>query len=413
MKITHTLLKITYVTGIHVLGMLVSFLTVPLLIDTLGLEAFGYYIYWLSIFTLSGMLIGFGVENVQLHKLAVANEKFGEIVVEAVTIRIAPFLITITLFSILMISFKNFDAVMFKIYIVYALSVLFNLNWVQYALENSMTASLIEFLSKILFLLLFIFFADSYVHALWLFAIVQLSTTIVFLILWLKLKPKNLLTKFITAPKFESGNLNVIIAGLFSLPLNQLIPIVTMSVFGPIFVAHFGVMEKVSSAIKSLYSPISKVATPLITRHIQNKLDWKLVIAIGIAFFASSLLLTIFLLVFAVEILSIISKDKFSGEYLEFFYLYIVSIPLVVLISYVGANILLGLKQYASYRNSSAAGAFFFLVILVTVYFSKSATIFFVGVVTADLIILISMIISLGVFHYRDTIEREIKNSIF
>lgn len=390
---TKLVFSISSVTGLHVMGMLASLLAVPMLIRLLGVEEFGRYLYWSSVFTLFGMIISFGVENVQLHQIARSKEKVNIIVSQALGVRIYP-LITSMLLFILFSLWNDATNLILISFIIYAIAAFTNLNWLQYGLSNTLLAAIVEFLAKMMFLLMFFLVASTYEQAILIFALSQFVASIIFFAFWLQHKPKNVFSILYRSKKYNRDNVNVIVASMASLPLNQLIPIVTMHVFGPVFVGNFGVMEKIASAIKSLYTPASKVITPKITRKLFYGVSAKWLILYAIVFVTPAVILVVMLNFFSTEILNLVSGNNFHLEYGLFFNVYTMSIPVAVLITFFGANILLGIGQSKAYRTSSIVGSAYFLLILVYVYWSKSITMFFIGIISADLLILTMMIVN-------------------
>ena len=390
---TKLVFSISSVTGLHVMGMLASLLAVPMLIRLLGVEEFGRYLYWSSVFTLFGMIISFGVENVQLHQIARSKEKVNIIVSQALGVRIYP-LITSMLLFILFSLWNDATNLILISFIIYAIAAFTNLNWLQYGLSNTLLAAIVEFLAKMMFLLMFFLVASTYEQAILIFALSQFVASIIFFAFWLQHKPKNVFSILYRSKKYNRDNVNVIVASMASLPLNQLIPIFTMHVFGPVFVGNFGVMEKIASAIKSLYTPASKVITPKITRKLFYGVSAKWLILYAIVFVTPAVILVVMLNFFSTEILNLVSGNNFHLEYGLFFNVYTMSIPVAVLITFFGANILLGIGQSKAYRTSSIVGSAYFLLILVYVYWSKSITMFFIGIISADLLILTMMIVN-------------------
>jgi O-antigen/teichoic acid export membrane protein len=390
---TKLVFSISSVTGLHVMGILASLVAVPMLIRLLGVEEFGRYLYWLSVFTLFGMIISFGVENVQLHQIARSKEKVNIIVSQALGVRIYPLITSMLLFSLFALWNDATNLILIS-FVIYATAAFTNLNWLQYGLSNTLQAAIVEFLAKMMFLLMFFLVASTYEQAILIFALSQFVASIIFFAFWLQHKPKNVFSILYRSKKYNRDNVNVVVASTASLPLNQLIPIVTMNVFGPVFVGNFGVMEKIASAIKSLYVPASKVITPKITRKLFYGVSANWLVLYAIIFVTPAVILVVMLNFFSTEILNLVSGNNFHLDYGLFFNVYTMSIPVVVLITFFGANILLGIGQSKAYRTSSIVGSAYFLLVLVYVYWSKSITMFFIGIISADLLILTMMIVN-------------------
>ena len=121
---------------------------------------------------------------------------------------------------------------------------------------------------------------------------------------------------------------------MFSLPVNQLVPIVSMSVFGPLFVANFGLIEKICNGVKSLYEPLGKVIIPIITKKVNERFDIRWLSKLGLAILFPSVILTCALNLYATEVFEIISRAQFDIEYLSFFMLYSATIPISALINF-------------------------------------------------------------------------------
>lgn len=387
---------LSIVSLLHLLGIIISLTSVPIIINKIGLEEFGYYVYWISIFTLSGMLVSFGVENVQFHKIVIEINRRNEILIEALAVRTIPFLFLI-IASLIAVKVQKTEhsTVIFQTYLIYIFSSLINIAWFQYAMNEAVRASTLELISKMLFLVSFLFLADTFTEALAIYSIIQLFTSIIFLCMGIKHLKKTNKEMLLAAPKFNKNNFNIILAGLVSLPLNQLIPVFTMHVFGPVFVGHFGIMEKIASGIKSLYVPLTKVITPLITKKINKEITWGFIFKAGSVFMFSSSLLIVTLNLFANEILSILTKDQFTEDYIKLFRIYSITVPIVVTLTFLGTNIILGLGMSHSYRNSAIMGSLVFLPLLLLVFLFKSMTLFFMSIIAADLTIFITLIISL------------------
>lgn len=392
----NVLQNIGLVSIFHVTGMFMSFLTVPFLVSKLGMVSFGFYVYWMNIFTLAGMFVSAGVENVQLHKMAVSRSLEANIICEAYAIRFIPAIIVFSTFLISSMLIETVSIDLKIAFFVYIVATFLNLNWVHYARSRATFATGIDLLAKSSFFLSFLVLADNYEQALIIYSLIHLITAICFLLPLRGQNPFNLIRKIIGFPKFSKNNIDILIASIFSLPINQLVPIVAMNVFGPLFVANFGLIEKICNGVKSLYEPLGKVIIPIITKKVNEKFDVLWLTKIGITILFPFVIATYALNLFADEVFEIISRTQFDKEYLSFFVIYSATIPISALINFLGVNVLLALGNSSAYRNSRAFGAVFFLFILVLVFFNESKSLFFYGLLSADVLILISILISLN-----------------
>lgn len=352
------------------------------------MEGFGYYVYWMSIFTLSGMLISSGVENVQLHKIAINKTQKIRILCEAYAIRLYPFLFATVVSIIFSILTGRVPLIITAAYTLYALATFLSVNWIHYALSKAPFAAAVDLGAKTVFLTSFIICGTNYEQAILFYAATHLSASICFLLPLGKKRISIIFSQFHNYPKYNKSNINVLIASLFSVPLNQMVPIVTMNVFGPIFVANFGIMEKILSGVKSLYEPIGKVLTPIITRHVQDNISKRWIMHAGAFVIIPTLALTLIVTFYSTELLQFVSNGQFSPVYLLYFHIYSITIILNILITFFGINVLLGLGNSYGYRNGRALAATSFAIILFLTNYLKSELFFFIGLVMADLIML-------------------------
>jgi|GEM_PF-5219651 len=349
--------NISYLTFLQVVQTVIGLLTIPIFTAKLGLSGFGIYVFWVSIFSITSVIGMIGVDQVQLHKMAISHDlKSDEKIVGASLQLRIPSLVVVSTGLILISLLINKDVPVPDLIVaslIFTLAISINFHWYFIAKGRALTTAIFDLSAKIFQLSACYLIVDEPIHAIYIFAGSQLFVSIGSI----AMMDKRLFSGFFELKKYATRddfarNGRIMLSNTATTFYSHMVSICIMSFMGPEKLGKFSVVEKVMSGCKSLFSPISKALTPAITQLLHRdeigKKEAARIIFVIIFLFGLSL---IPLALLTNPILLYLSGSSPDNEMVLLYKTLIFTIPLFVTTTLLGTNVVLAKGNQKVYSN--------------------------------------------------------------
>ena len=391
-------INFTYLSILQFIRIVIPVLLIPILIGKVGLEKYGMIIFAQTIVAYLMIIVNFGFEMSATKQIAINrgdNKKLSNIVSSVIVVQILLFLtLGFIYFTILSLtSPSNNNYLLFSLSFLFILQEIFIPIWFFQGMEKMKYIAIIDSLSRLIYFILIILFinnSDDYLLVpIFRFVgiIIAGSVSIYFIFIKNKIEFKYIVGQKLyyyvrdSLPFFYSKLSNVI---------NERTNILLLGLFvGMNSVAYYDFMNKVISAINSMFGTLIKVLYPHISisrskRKAKKILSFNLILSI-VGYFT--------LCFFSWDIITLFLGEAFL--YLNvLFYYFGITIPLVVIGWVLGDLFLAAFGYSKEYSLSSIYGTIFYLITIIILYLSSSITLY------SLIIALVGRLIFLDVYRF-------------
>ena len=347
-------------------------ITFPYLVRVLGSEKFGLVMFAQAFITFFNILVDFGFNLSAVREISLYrdnNKKLTEIFSSVITIKISLILVSLTLLTIIVLSFDKFKDEKILYYLSFLIVIgqaLFPV-WYFQGIEKMKYITIVNVLSKTFFVFaVFIFIHDEKDYLL-----VPLFNGLGLIIgglisLWILHK--------IFGQTFEFQNLNTIIKYIkegFQFFLSRLSSVgysnINTFLIGVIltsqYVTYYYVADKIISIILQIFDPIVQTVYPYLARNFRKSFFFKLFVFV----FISSIFIVVFIYMLSGYI-SILFLKEVNSVFIKTMYILSALIPVSIIYVFLGAPLLLARGYKKEFNLSIFYGFILHLVILLTVY---------------------------------------------
>ncbi len=347
-------------------------ITFPYLVRVLGSEKFGLVMFAQAFITFFNILVDFGFNLSAVREISLYRDnkrKLTEIFSSVITIKISLILVSLTLLTIIVLSFDKFKDEKILYYLSFLIVIgqaLFPV-WYFQGIEKMKYITIVNVLSKTFFVFaVFIFIHDEKDYLL-----VPLFNGLGLIIgglisLWILHK--------IFGQTFEFQDLNTIIKYIkegFQFFLSRLSSVgysnINTFLIGVIltsqYVTYYYVADKIISIILQIFDPIVQTVYPYLARNFRKSFFFKL---FGFVFI-SSIFIVIFIYMLSGYI-SILFLKEVNSVFIKTMYILSALIPVSIIYVFLGAPLLLARGYKKEFNLSIFYGFILHLVILSTVY---------------------------------------------
>ena len=347
-------------------------ITFPYLVRVLGSEKFGLVMFAQAFITFFNILVDFGFNLSAVREISLYRDnkkKLTEIFSSVITIKISLILVSLTLLTIIVLSFDKFKDEKILYYLSFLIVIgqaLFPV-WYFQGIEKMKYITIVNVLSKTFFVFaVFIFIHDEKDYLL-----VPLFNGLGLIIgglisLWILHK--------IFGQTFEFQDLNTIIKYIkegFQFFLSRLSSVgysnINTFLIGVIltsqYVTYYYVADKIISIILQIFDPIVQTVYPYLARNFRKSFFFKLFVFV----FISSIFIVIFIYMLSGYI-SILFLKEVNSVFIKAMYILSALIPVSIIYVFLGAPLLLARGYKKEFNLSIFYGFILHLVILSTVY---------------------------------------------
>lgn len=347
-------------------------ITFPYLVRVLGSEKFGLVMFAQAFITFFNILVDFGFNLSAVREISLYrdnNKKLTEIFSSVITIKISLILVSLTLLTIIVLSFDKFKDEKILYYLSFLIVIgqaLFPV-WYFQGIEKMKYITIVNVLSKTFFVFaVFIFIHDEKDYLL-----VPLFNGLGLIIgglisLWILHK--------IFGQTFEFQDLNTIIKYIkegFQFFLSRLSSVgysnINTFLIGVIltsqYVTYYYVADKIISIILQIFDPIVQTVYPYLARNFRKSFFFKLFVFV----FISSIFIVVFIYMLSGYI-SILFLKEVNSVFIKTMYILSALIPVSIIYVFLGAPLLLARGYKKEFNLSIFYGFILHLVILLTVY---------------------------------------------
>lgn len=302
-------------------GILLQFLTIPLITRKYGIEVFGEIALSTSIAYLLGNIVNYGTNQIAIKEIAVARDNnllLSQIFSKVFWLRLVIFIIIITISTTITIRTLNRNLLLWLSISPLILSEIFNPLYFLIGIEKIQLISWGNIIARKLSFLLILFTSLQLNQSLILNLFVGAPLLFFYLLIFLLLIRKyNLRISLPSISHFKLmliNNFHVTFNGNIGMLQQSIFLFFVAGSFNPSILGAYGIVDKLLNAIRQIISAFSTAIYPRAAQLFHERKSSWLVFRFQIQkiYFLASLLLGLFLYFFAVQIVYLISSEQNS-----------------------------------------------------------------------------------------------------